>query len=383
VLGYQQPEATTLRTRPGEWERTVRDLMDIAPLIVLDLQIPSPQVQREVEWMAAGGHAHKTVVITDGTWFTPPSHHGLRGVATDGAACRRLLKDLTGRRDAIAPRAPQASPELHAMIAEALARRRREVRHVVTALAEHAHEDEHALDREIARLFGAPTQTRHAPATRSLDRVLDLVAGWSRPVSLSIHAHPDGRAECEAGHALNDGFVPLTARGEAGDTTARTLLHALLAVELQAAGEPPSSPLLTIAPSPVVNLRLPARDRRLAHLDSERWTSVMLDDDARRIAAALEDDIRSPAAADIDDRLHELFAIERREDTAGLATSLDAALAFARSLGLGASIYVNLDGTAWAATGGSNRHTAWRWVEERVELPPAKALLVAILRLLR
>jgi hypothetical protein len=189
---------------------------------------------------------------------------------------------------------------------------------------------------------------------------------------------------CEVGHNINEAFVQITSDQEAGDTAPRTVLRALLTVELQACGEELPSSLLT-AQSRVVDLPLPARHRRLAHLRTDRWAGAMLDDDVPRIAAALEHEIRSssPPVTEIDDRLHKLFAIERGADTTGLTTTVDASIAFARALDLGTSIHVNIDGTAWATVGGTNRHTAWRWTTEYVELPPAKALLVAILRVLQ
>ncbi len=45
---YDRPQPTTLRTREDEWERTVRELMDTAPILVLDMQLPVPHVLSEL-----------------------------------------------------------------------------------------------------------------------------------------------------------------------------------------------------------------------------------------------------------------------------------------------------------------------------------------------
>jgi hypothetical protein len=121
---YEYPQPTTLRVRDGDWERTVRDLMRVAPLVVLDVRTLAPHVKEEAAWISAGGHADKTIVVTEADELPAGlSDEPLCGVVRDAASCLRLISEFTADRGSLptsqaAPRVPiaqaQASARSHA-----------------------------------------------------------------------------------------------------------------------------------------------------------------------------------------------------------------------------------------------------------------------------
>jgi hypothetical protein len=384
--GYAGPQATTLRTREGEWERTVRELMDVAPLVVLDMQLPVPHVLRELSWIISSDYTYKTILVTteDSIVASTLEGVGFCSVATGARACLHQLRQLTRNRATIParpkPKSACSSPAV-TLLEDALAHRRSDLRHVCDALARG---DDHGpdLDRDIVRLFG--TEQPSARLTTSLDRVLGLAADCRQPMSLSIHVDLDGRADCEVGRRINEAFVVIPSRKNMSAPPPRSLLAAIVASELYVNGEPTPDSVLTAERPLIVARRLPARQVRVAHVREPRLRERILSGTHRATAEALASDVRSsPASQALDDRLHDLFLVDPRPDTFGLTASANAAIAFARRVGIASSINVNVDGTAWAMIGGTDRGTHWRWETEQVELPPAEALTVAMLDLFR
>lgn len=386
--GYDVPQPSTLRTRAREWECTVRELIDLVPLVVLDVQIPAPHVLWESEWIGAGGHAFKTVLVTTNEEIRRSAleAHRFAGVAGDVDSCLRLVSRLTASR-AMLPRPETESPRTAPpplFDEAALGRRRSELRRAHSALMA-GDEDSADLDRRISRLIGADHAEMATPLVASLDRVLDLVAAWHRPLSIALHVRVDGLAACEVGHRMNEAFVIMSSGPRPIAPAPRSLLAVLLATELYLSGEPVSDPLLAAA-RPACSSRAVGPDALLVEQVRQGRLATRIREGALAgPAEAIERDVRSGLAAEgaLDERLHTLFELEQRSDTVGLTRSADAAVAFARRAWISPSIYVNVDGTAWAEIGGISRGTFWRWRTEPVNLPPAKALIVEMLRLLR
>jgi hypothetical protein len=59
------PRIWNVRTRPDMWEHTVLLLIDYAPLIVIDLRQPSPNVLQEVRWLTEPSRISKTLFLYD------------------------------------------------------------------------------------------------------------------------------------------------------------------------------------------------------------------------------------------------------------------------------------------------------------------------------
>ena len=383
---YDAPQPTTLRTKEGEWERTVRELMDAAPLVVLDMQLPVPHVLRELSWVMSSHYTFKTILVTteDSIVASSLEGSGFCAVATGPRPCLRLLSQFTRNRTTMpAPLAPESASSSQALtrLKEALALRRSDLSRIFDALVR-GDDPGPRLDREVVRLFGARQPS--AGLTTSLDSVLAVVAGCRQPMSLSIHVDQDGRTDCEVGRPINDLFVVIPSHRTTSVPAARSLLAAVVASELYVNGEPIPESVLAPEWFPIVTRRLPTRHFRAAHVRAPRLRERILCGTHSSIAAALASDVRSPhAGCALDDRLHDLFLVGRRPETIGLTTSVDAAIAFARCIGLSSSINVRVDGTAWAAIGGTNQGSHWRWETECIKLSPAEALTVAMLELFR
>ena len=88
IPGYDYPAPTTLRTRDGQWERTVLDLLELVPLVVLDAQILAPHVVQELDWITSGEYAYKTILVTDpASPLRSADAGGFCAVATGAASC--------------------------------------------------------------------------------------------------------------------------------------------------------------------------------------------------------------------------------------------------------------------------------------------------------
>jgi len=383
---YDIAQPTTLRTRDGEWERTVRELMDMVPLIVLDLQIPAAHVVQEVEWITEGGYAHKTILVAadDSIDTATADAYGFAAITSDITACLRLLTELTARRvrlpvKRMAAPPPEAPPLVRA---DLLAERRTDLRRAYAALV--ADEDPDAdLDEALGRLFDTEVERVPGGLSASVDCVLELLARWKRPVSLAMHVDRHGRADAEIGQRVNGTFLVSASGPRRAPSAPRAALAALVAAELVRNGEVASDPIVTAVAPEVVREPLPPARRRVEALRDTPLAVRLADEHLRAAAAALDGEVRSSTVdfADIDSRLHRLFGTPQRPGTAGLAASTDAALAFARSVGVSPSLYVNIDGTAWAEVGASASDRHWRWQTDRTDLPPAKALIAELLRL--
>ena len=203
-------------------------------------------------------------------------------------------------------------------------------------------------------------------------------------MSLSIHVDLDGRADCEVGRRINEAFVVIPSRRSMSAPPARSLLATIVAAELYINGELTSDSVLTAEPPMLVAHRFPGREVRAAQLREPRLSQRIRTGMHSGIAQALASEVRSPQQVDaLDRRLHDLFLTDPTPETCGLTTSADAAIAFARSVGLSSSINVNVDGTAWATLGGTVGGTHWRWATKQPEPAPAQALIVAMLDLFR
>lgn len=55
--------AESVRTRPGLWQRTVHDLADIAPIVVVDTRRVSGPVMEQILWMLAPDRVHKSIFV--------------------------------------------------------------------------------------------------------------------------------------------------------------------------------------------------------------------------------------------------------------------------------------------------------------------------------
>jgi hypothetical protein len=307
--GYDYPQPTTLRTRPSEWGRTVRELMELAPVIVLDLQLPSDHVLREMGWITSGAFAYKTVLVTSDPVADAERFHSVVG---NVAECCAQISQLAATRTAI-PTPPRDAVPFHSFHADSVVQQRNELRRLYHGL----HTEGTDVDAEIKRLFLSVGSIADGSLTASLDRLLQLVAASSRAVSIMIHVDLKGLAACEVGRRFNDAFVVTCSGPRPELSPARALLSTLVAAELRATGEPTHDPTLRASSLRVVRKPRPGRRRLVEQFGSDRLRAQLLNQDAIAAADVLERDLRaSPIpGVDVDDRLHALFAVERSPAT--------------------------------------------------------------------
>ena len=393
--GYDRPQPTNLRTREGKWKATVRALMELAPIIVLDVQIPAEHVLEEVEWIVDRGYAYKTLLVTATTSIghAELGELGFRTITTDVSSCLRQLRLLTAVPSMLpTPPADVTRPAVGPVLdRDVFAHRRGQLLNLYEKLV--AGDQEPNVEGELHELFrpgnGPPTDIPRsddsARLTMSLDRVLPLLDGWGGRVSLATHVGLDGFAMSEVGYHVNETFLIASSGRDPVPSAARSVLAALIAAEHLRNGDASGS--IVTAPTPrIIRTPTPPRTHRARLLRDTALAARLLDDRQVDAAEALERDVRADALgeAELDERLHHLFGVHQKQETSRLTTSVDAALAFARSVELSPSIYINLDGTAWAELGGRTPSGSdWRWTTECVSATPAKALIVEMLRIFR
>lgn len=59
------PRHESLRTRDGLWEQTVRELIDMVPIVILDTRVVSDHVLQEAAWMLQPERLHQVTFVTD------------------------------------------------------------------------------------------------------------------------------------------------------------------------------------------------------------------------------------------------------------------------------------------------------------------------------
>ena len=59
------PRYESLRTREGLWEITVRELIDMVPIVILDTRVASDPVSQEAAWMLEPERLHQVMFVTD------------------------------------------------------------------------------------------------------------------------------------------------------------------------------------------------------------------------------------------------------------------------------------------------------------------------------
>jgi hypothetical protein len=64
------PRLESLRTRPGLWKRSVRELIDVAPIVIVDTRFKSDAVLEEVAWMLDPRRSFRAIWLgdSDGTY---------------------------------------------------------------------------------------------------------------------------------------------------------------------------------------------------------------------------------------------------------------------------------------------------------------------------
>ena len=222
----------------GKWKATVRALMELTPIIVLDVQIPAEHVLEEVEWIVDRGYAYKTLLVTAATSIghAELGDLGFRTITTDVSSCLRQLRLLTAVPSMLPiPSADVARPAAGPVLdRDVFAHRRGQLLDLYEKLV--AGDQEPHVEGELHELFrpgdGPPTETPRsddsARLTMSLDRVLSLLDSWGGRVSLATHVRVDGFAMSEVGYHVNETFLIASSGRDPVPSAARSVLAALI-----------------------------------------------------------------------------------------------------------------------------------------------------------
>jgi hypothetical protein len=66
------PHFESVRTRTHLWVRTVLDLLDFSPIVVVDLRFLTPAVLQEIDWVTAPSYAYKALFLVPDGSVVPP-----------------------------------------------------------------------------------------------------------------------------------------------------------------------------------------------------------------------------------------------------------------------------------------------------------------------
>jgi hypothetical protein len=386
---YELPQPTNLRTASGKWEQTVRELIDRAPLLVLDLRFPAEHVIDELQWVtAAEGQADKTILVTsDAGVITAVADVAFAAVVPDADACLAAIGHLTAKRATLLrPRCGPVAPDaLAARVSSMMATRRDDLREALDSLTAADVSDPDVLSR-VAQLLRLPNEFASVGPDGHLEDDLDhavhLARNWSPLVWVSIHLEPRERPLFTIGHGDHGAALATYSTASSHQSFVSGLLAALLAAELRHAGAPATDEPSLHARPRWARSAFPTRLRPLGWLRDTHMGRRMDDAGLAAAATALDRELRDSTGDDreFQRRLHELFDLTPQPNTGDVTTSLEAAITFVSRLGLGLSVYVTVDGQVLAELGTSTDHVRWRWESEFTRVPPARALILELLR---
>ena len=229
------PRLESFRTRPGLWKQSVRDLIEVSPIVIIDTRFASGPVEEEVAWMLDPGRSFRAI------WLGNPdgSYPALEAVPGDTGRIglikcnEKLLYDLVHdmtqsaetlpRRDGIdwARRMEEVTAELDGLLAKIRDKT------VPSELLDRLIEE---WDRKHATgLNGKALMPR---VSTSLDAALELVKRHLPVSSLTIIVFTNGTAEVEIGVADHAGEFQVYVSGKEYQLIpARAALEALVKAE--------------------------------------------------------------------------------------------------------------------------------------------------------
>jgi hypothetical protein len=245
------PRFDSVRTRSTQWRRTVLELMDYLPLLVLDARNTGRQIQQEALWALAPSRRHKVLFISDDEGFLSPLMNQLTqlGLTLDGCYIRVFTEDhaceiVRAMMQSGAPLRYVAdfadAPQIDAEVARAQENftLMESIYKDLLARARAGTGPDRALDEDLARLRGPPAFEDAPHFTSSLDAALDLANNLLnlRPgqQSYQINIMIDGMAEASIGVQDRPGNLRVF-RSRVSDNLSPprallvALLHALLA----------------------------------------------------------------------------------------------------------------------------------------------------------
>jgi hypothetical protein len=182
------PRFDSIRTRTSQWQRTVLELMDHLPILVLDARDSGRQIQREALWALAPGRRHKVLFLADDENSRPPlmSRLAALGLTLDGRnlrifteqhACETIRAMIQSgdlaRQSAGFAEAPPIDADTDLERAQEKLTEMESIYNDLLARARSGSGPDRALDADLARL--RPAAGGDAPPfTSSLDAALDL-----------------------------------------------------------------------------------------------------------------------------------------------------------------------------------------------------------------
>jgi hypothetical protein len=356
----------SIRVRDDAWEGVVRQMIEFAPLAVIDLRSWSAIITKELGWYLQAPRAGGAVLLTredGGTSLDAELGDTARELRVKVSELPRLVDELQRRR--FQPPSSRAWPAELARRLEAETRIKQDLL-AELAVAEGPVPD---LDAKLLRwAFGAEARASLDSVTGSIAAAVALMRRRIPVFSYSIHVGGDGTAWADIGvQPIPKSFRVSDSGRHEVDHPAKALVMSLLRGELGLARGISSDPSRI----------------RLLRKESDHRASVG-DEPVRRRLWELLCDLRAndgtPDAA-LETRLAAWCGVARTSNLEDLDPAIRAVL----SLGeYSMAVYVTVDGLAWAEVAARPRArwlVAFSFDPPRLEeMRPAQALLAAALK---